>query len=75
MIGGGLAGIAAALELLDHNRSVAIIERNGEDDFGGLARISFGGIFVVGSPEQKRADISDNVSLALRDWISYGELT
>ncbi len=75
VIGGGLAGIAAALELLDHNKSVAIIERNSEEDFGGLARVSFGGVFIVGSPEQKRAGINDSVDLALRDWISYGELT
>ena len=74
VIGGGLAGIATTLELLDHNKSVVLIERAGEEKFGGLARVSFGGVFIVGSPEQKRAGVKDNVDLALRDWIAYGEL-
>jgi predicted oxidoreductase len=46
VIGGGLAGISTTLELLDHNKSVVLIERAGEENFGGLARVSFGGIFV-----------------------------
>lgn len=70
VIGGGLAGIAAAIELLDYNRSVALIERAREERLGGLARKSFGGIFICGSPEQKRAGIKDSVNIALRDWIS-----
>jgi predicted oxidoreductase len=74
VIGGGLAGISAAIELLDNGKSVLLLERQPEEKFGGLARISFGGIFVVGSPEQKRAGINDSVDLALRDWIRYGEL-
>lgn len=74
VIGGGLAGIAAAIELLDHNKTVALVERAGEERLGGLARKSFGGIFICGSAEQKRAGINDSVDLALRDWISYGEL-
>jgi len=75
VIGGGLAGIATTLELLDHNKSVVLIERAGEAKFGGLARVSFGGVFVVGSPEQKRAGVRDSADLALRDWIAYGELS
>jgi hypothetical protein len=74
VIGGGLAGLVAAIELLDQNKSILLIERTGEEKFGGLARVSFGGIFITGSPEQKRAGINDSVDLALRDWIRYGEL-
>jgi uncharacterized protein len=74
VVGGGLAGVAATLELLDHNKSVVLIERSPEEKLGGLARVSFGGIFVVGSPEQRRGGIRDSVDLALRDWIAYGEL-
>jgi predicted oxidoreductase len=74
VIGGGLAGIATVLELLDNNKSVVLVERSREEEFGGLARVSFGGIFVVGSPEQKRAGVNDSVDLAFRDWVAYGEL-
>lgn len=74
VIGGGLAGIAATLELLDSGRSVVLVDRAGKERFGGLARASFGGVFVVGSPEQKRGGIRDTPELALRDWLAYGEL-
>src|SRR5690349_12059644 len=74
IIGGGLAGLVTAIELLDHNRHVVMVERAGRDRLGGLARLSFGGVFLVGSPEQKRAGIRDSVDLALRDWLAYGEL-
>ena len=74
IIGGGLAGIVTAIELLDHGKSVVLLDLNGEDKFGGLARVSFGGIFVVGSREQQRAGFRDNVDLAFADWISHGEL-
>jgi predicted oxidoreductase len=74
VIGGGLAGLCAAIELLDHRKSVVLIERQSAERLGGLARISFGGVFVVGSPEQKRAGINDSVDLALNDWIRFGEI-
>lgn len=74
IVGAGLAGLATALELLDRGRSVAVLDRCGEDGFGGLARRSFGGIFIVGSREQRRTGIRDSVDLALRDWLAYGEL-
>jgi len=73
VIGGGLAGICAALELLDAGRSVTILDRDNEENFGGLARESFGGIFVVGSREQKRAGIRDTPDLAFADWCAFAE--
>jgi predicted oxidoreductase len=74
IIGGGLAGLVTALELLDQGKSVVLLELNGDDKLGGLARVSFGGLFVVGSREQRRGGYRDSVALALADWISHGEL-
>ena len=67
IIGGGLAGIAAALELIDKGCSVALIDRGPEERFGGLAKLSFGGLFFVDSPEQRRMGIRDSHELALQD--------
>jgi predicted oxidoreductase len=72
--GGGLAGLVTALELLDSGHSVVLLDRGSADGLGGLARIAFGGIFIVGSPEQRRGGIHDSVELATRDWLAYGEL-
>ena len=47
IIGGGLAGISAALELLDHDLKVAIIDRDSEQNFGGLAMDSLGGMLLA----------------------------
>ncbi|MBL8491000.1 MAG: FAD-binding dehydrogenase [Rhodocyclaceae bacterium] len=74
IVGGGLAGIVAALELLERNLRVLILDRDAEENFGGLARESFGGIFVVDSPEQKRARVADSPERALADWRRFGEL-
>ena len=74
IVGGGIAGICAALELLEGGASVLILDRDEEDNFGGLAKESFGGIFVVGSPEQQRAGFRDTPDAAFADWCSFGEL-
>lgn len=74
IIGGGLAGIVTAYELLDHNKNVLILDRDVEEKFGGLAKISFGGICMVGTPHQQKAKIPDTPELALQDWLRYGEL-
>lgn len=71
--GGGLAGLVTAMELLDRGRSVVLLERSAPERLGGLARESFGGIFLVGTPEQRRTGIRDTVDLALGDWLRYGE--
>lgn len=74
VIGGGLAGMVAALELLDAGKRVVLLDRASRNRFGGLARSSFGGIFFVDSPEQRKSGIKDSVDLAMRDWVRYGEL-
>lgn len=71
IIGGGLAGIATAFELLDLNKKVVILERDTEETFGGLAKESFGGIMMVDTPLQRKNGIKDNPDLALSDWHSF----
>src|SRR3954469_17753760 len=69
--GGGLAGIVTAYELLDHGKKVLLIDKDKQDNFGGLAKESFGGVHLIGTPHQKRMGIKDDPELALRDWESY----
>ncbi len=73
IVGAGLAGLAAAYDLLGYNKSVLLIERDLPENIGGLARRSFGGIMFVGSPEQRRSGIKDSADLAWSDWQSYAE--
>ena len=73
IIGGGIAGIATALDLLDGGKTITLLDRDEEASFGGLARESFGGMFFVDSPEQRRQGIRDSHDLALRDWLSFAE--
>jgi predicted oxidoreductase len=74
VIGGGIAGIVTALELLDGGHSVVLVDRDTPERFGGLARWAFGGMALVGTPEQRRMKIADSPELALEDWIRFGEL-
>ena len=75
IIGGGIAGITVALDLLDGGKSVLMLDRDEESVFGGLARESFGGMFFVDSPEQRRQGIRDSKALALRDWLSFAQFS
>ncbi len=72
VIGGGLTGIVAAIELLSAGKRVTLLDRDHEENFGGLAKESFGGILVVGSQEQRRAGLHDTPELALQDWLAFG---
>ncbi|MCK5536418.1 MAG: FAD-binding dehydrogenase [Bacteroidales bacterium] len=73
IIGGGIAGITSAIELIEKGKSVAIIERDKHENFGGLAKESFGGMFYINSPQQKKLGIKDNIELAKKDWFSFAE--
>ena len=73
VVGGGLAGLVTAIELLDKGQSVTLLERNGSDALGGLALWAFGGFFFVDTPLQRALGIRDSVDLALRDWLATAE--
>ncbi len=71
--GGGIAGIVAAIELIENGKTVLIFDWDEEKNFGGLAKESFGGMFYVNSPQQKRSGIKDHKNLAKKDWFSFAE--
>ncbi len=74
VIGGGLAGIVTALEVLRAGKRVILVDRDTPERFGGLALWAFGGMALVGTPLQARKKIPDTPEVALRDWIRFGEL-
>ncbi|WP_123450659.1 FAD-binding dehydrogenase [Streptomyces sp. PanSC19] len=68
VIGAGLAGLVATAELVDAGRSVILLDQEPEQSLGGQAHWSFGGLFLVDSPEQRRMRVKDSHALALQDW-------
>jgi len=75
IVGGGLAGITAALELLDHDLKVILIDRDCEQNFGGLATNSLGGMTLINTPIQRLNRIHDSPETALRDWHSFAQFS
>ncbi len=69
IIGAGLAGLVAATELTAAGKSVLVLDQEPEQNLGGQAFWSFGGLFFVDSPEQRRMGIRDSRELALADWL------
>jgi uncharacterized protein len=69
VIGAGLAGLAATAELADAGRKVILLEQEPEQSLGGQAHWSFGGLFFVDSPEQRRMRVRDSRELAWQDWL------
>jgi len=74
VVGAGIAGITAAYELLGRGRRVLLLDRDAEENLGGLARESFGGIWFAGTPLQRKYGIHDSPELGLADWMAFGEL-
>jgi predicted oxidoreductase len=68
VIGAGLAGLVAATEAASRGRSVMVLDQEPEHHLGGQAFWSFGGLFFVDSPEQRRLRIRDSFELAWQDW-------
>ncbi|MGH2644563.1 MAG: FAD-dependent oxidoreductase, partial [Chitinophagaceae bacterium] len=69
IIGAGLSGLVAACELADAGKSVLLLDQESEQNLGGQAFWSFGGLFFINSPEQRRLGIKDYYDLAYQDWM------
>ncbi|MEH7546532.1 MULTISPECIES: FAD-binding dehydrogenase [Bacillaceae] len=69
VVGAGLAGLVAVAELADAGKKVLLLDQEPEASFGGQAWWSFGGLFLVDSPEQRRMGIKDSRELAWQDWL------
>ena len=69
IIGHGLAGLVAAYEMTRKGKKVIIVDQESEANVGGQAFWSFGGLFFINSPEQRRMGIKDSYELGYRDWM------
>ena len=69
VVGAGLAGLVAATEIADAGKRVILVDQEGEQNLGGQAFWSLGGLFLVDTPEQRRLGVKDSYDLALQDWM------
>src|SRR5688572_11597919 len=72
--GAGIAGVAAAIEALERERRVILVDRDAEENLGGQAKDAFGGLWFAGTPLQRRRGVKDGPELGFADWLSFGEL-
>ncbi|WP_458109345.1 FAD-binding dehydrogenase [Arthrobacter sp. R3-55] len=70
VVGAGLSGLVAAATAYAAGKSVAILDQEPAASAGGQAHWSFGGLFMVDTPEQRRLGVRDNAHLALSDWLA-----
>ncbi|MEO0876666.1 MAG: FAD-dependent oxidoreductase, partial [Bacteroidota bacterium] len=75
IVGAGIAGIVTAVELLEAGKRVLLIDRDVEEQLGGLAKWAFGGMFFVDTKHQRRNGIKDSINLAMRDWFAFADFT
>ena len=68
VVGAGLAGLVATHELTSRGKKVALVDQENAANLGGQAFWSFGGLFIVDSPEQRRMGVKDSFELAWSDW-------
>jgi predicted oxidoreductase len=73
VVGAGLAGLVATAELVEAGQRVIVLEQEPEASLGGQAWWSFGGLFLVDTPEQRRMGIKDSHDLARQDWFASAE--
>ena len=75
IIGGGIAGLVCALELLREGKKVTIIDGQPFSKIGGLAKDAFGGMALINTPLQKLNGIEDSTDLAWQDWCNFAEFS
>lgn len=75
VVGAGLAGLVAACELAGRGKKVLLLDQEGEQNLGGQAFWSLGGLFMVDTPEQRRLRIRDSHALALSDWMGSAQFS
>ena len=68
VVGAGLAGLVAASEGAERGLKVCLLDQEGEQNLGGQAFWSLGGLFFVDSPEQRFMRVRDSLDLARQDW-------
>src|SRR5437588_1558135 len=73
VVGAGLAGLVAATEIAAAGRKVTLLDQEPESSLGGQAWWSFGGLFLVNSPEQRRLRVRDSHELAWQDWLGSAQ--
>ncbi|OOG18092.1 FAD-binding dehydrogenase [Sphingobacterium sp. CZ-UAM] len=73
IIGTGLAGLTAAMEITNAGKKVLLLDQETEKNIGGQAFWSFGGLFLINSPQQRRMGIKDSLELAQQDWFGTAE--
>src|SRR4051794_41487448 len=69
VVGAGLAGLVATAELADAGRRVVLVDQEPEASLGGQAWWSFGGLFLVDSPEQRRLRVRGSLGMAPQGWV------
>ncbi len=75
VVGAGLAGLVATAELTRAGRRVLLLDAENAASLGGQAFWSFGGLFLVDSPEQRRLGVHDSAELALADWFGSAQFS
>ncbi len=70
VIGAGIAGLAAALEAAEAGAQVLVIDSN---SVGGGHAVLASGFSFVGTPLQEKMGYHDDVELAIRDILAWGE--
>jgi uncharacterized protein len=73
IIGAGLAGLVAAAEAAERGKHVIVLDQEGEQNLGGQAFWSLGGLFMIDTPEQRRMRIRDSHALARQDWLGSAQ--